>query len=227
VPNSGSPQKIAIEVLEDVVKRRNAKIKRILDVGCGDGSVLYFLKQKNMVDETLGVEIDQALLSKVRKKNITAYRVDMNYEKIPLPDNYVDVVLSLEVVEHIVNLDNFFSEIRRVLKPRGVLILSTPNVQFIYHIVRLILGRGPKTSWGNSLTHYGSQLYDHGHVHYFTANDLSELLKEYEFDVINIRGTYNVRKKVLSKIMKLVSKTYFLRYLCPGIVIVARKLGKD
>lgn len=219
----GSPQRIAIEMLEDVVKKRNIKIKRILDVGCGDGSVLCILRQKNIVDETLCVEIDETSLSKVREKNITAYRVDVNCEKIPLPDSYVDAVLSLDVVEHIINLDNFFLEIKRVLKPNGILILSTPNIQFIYYIIRLILGHGPKTSWGDSVSYYGSDLYDHGHVHYFTANDLSKLLKKYNFEIIDIRGTYNVSRRFLSKIMKLASKRYILRYLCPGIVVKAKR----
>ena len=49
---------------------------------------------------------------------------------LPIPSDTADVVVTLEVIEHIANAENFLLEISRILKPNGYLILSTPNVGF-------------------------------------------------------------------------------------------------
>lgn len=210
-----------LEILEDL-----GKVNRLLDVGCGDGEKSHLIKQLGLVEEVYCVDIDENLLLKARKRNLLVYKVDLNKDKLPFPDEFFDVTICLDVVEHIINLDNLFTEIWRVLKPKGVLVISTPNIQWIYHIIRLILGYGPKTSFGNA-EYYGTDLYDHGHVHYFTARDLCKLLERYHFKVVMVRGTYNIDRRILGKIMKLASKnSILLRYLCPGIVVKAEKSSK-
>jgi 2-polyprenyl-3-methyl-5-hydroxy-6-metoxy-1,4-benzoquinol methylase len=55
-----------------------------------------------------------------------------NFESpLPLPSNAADVVVTLEVIEHIANAENYLQEISRILKPNGHLILSTPNVGWL------------------------------------------------------------------------------------------------
>jgi len=116
------------------------------------------------------------------------------------------------------------SEIRRVLKKGGFLIISTPNIQFIYHIIKLILGSGPKTSFGSNKKYYGSELYDGGHVHYFTVKDMRELLTKYNFQILTNRGTYNITKPILKNVLKYVSSSFLLKWLSPGFVIKAKAI---
>lgn len=216
----GSPQGIAIRFIEEL-----GRVNKILDVGCGKGEVGYILLTKKISKYVYGVDVDEDALKEARKKGLLTFKVDLNSEKLPFPEEFFDIIISLDVIEHIINIDNMMSEIRRVLKTNGILIISTPNVQFIYHIIRLILGYGPRTSFGDA-KYYGSELYDHGHVHYFTIKDLRNILERYNFEILSIRGTYNVRNKVLRNIMKLSSKTTVtIAYFCPGIVIMARKRG--
>ena len=51
----------------------------------------------------------------------------MEAAKLPFEDDFFDVVVSFETIEHIIDYDKFVLEIKRVLKPGGQLILSTPN----------------------------------------------------------------------------------------------------
>jgi len=53
--------------------------------------------------------------------------VDLN-ERWDYPDNYFDVIRACEVIEHLENPTHFFREVKRVLKPGGILVLSTPNI---------------------------------------------------------------------------------------------------
>jgi len=212
----GSPQEIAIEMFKEI-----GSVERILDIGCGDGKVAEQLKKLGLSQGIYGVDMDEKLLNKAKEKGIEVYRVDLENEKLPFPDNFFDVVLCIDVIEHIVNIYHLLSEIKRVLKSNGFLIVSTPNVRFIYHIIRLILGYGPKTSF-NPSEYYGADLYDGGHVHYFTIKDLRNLLIRYGFKLLEVRGTYNVGLYVVRGLSKFASKTkIFYNYLCPGIVTMA------
>lgn len=53
------------------------------------------------------------------------------FDSLPLDDNTIDLVLFQEVIEHLYNSDLIMAEIGRVLKPNGLLILSTPNLSSI------------------------------------------------------------------------------------------------
>ena len=86
-----------------------------LELGCGNGNFLSVLEKKNFCYK--GLDID-----------------DLNFEKdkIPVDDGSVDYVICNSVIEHIKNDFFFISEIKRVLKNGGILILITPNFSYCY-----------------------------------------------------------------------------------------------
>lgn len=57
---------------------------------------------------------------------------DFNKDALPFSENSFDIVISLAVIEHISNISNFLSEVRRVLKPGEIFYLSTPNFRYCY-----------------------------------------------------------------------------------------------
>ena len=58
--------------------------------------------------------------------------LDFESEALPVPDNSVDILFSLAVVEHITDIGHFMSECFRVLKPNGIIYLSTPNFRYCF-----------------------------------------------------------------------------------------------
>jgi len=58
--------------------------------------------------------------------------LDFESEALPVPDNSVDILFSLAVVEHITDIGHFMSECFRVLKPKGIIYLSTPNFRYCF-----------------------------------------------------------------------------------------------
>ena len=85
--------------------------KLIIDLGCGDKHLEKSLKTYNA--SYLGLDIED---------------IDLELGPIPLDDNTVDIIISLAVIEHLSNPGVFLSEILRVLRPGGVLWLSTPDI---------------------------------------------------------------------------------------------------
>jgi ubiquinone/menaquinone biosynthesis C-methylase UbiE len=101
--------------------------KKILDIACGDG---YGSKLLSFVAaEVLGVDIDLHTIEQAKNKyqngNISFLVGSAN--KIPVENETVDVVVSFETLEHHNLHREMFSEIKRVLKKGGVLLISTPD----------------------------------------------------------------------------------------------------
>lgn len=93
---------------------------RILDIGCGNGDISAYFARNN---EQFGVDVSDR--RKDANHNFRFKVVDSEY--LPYKDEYFDVVMSHHVIEHVEDQDLHLSEIRRVLKPLGIVYLATPN----------------------------------------------------------------------------------------------------
>lgn len=96
----------------------------ILDIGCGNGSMLRYFKQRGYV-YLHGLEISSYAIERLGAEGI-----EMHFgvlPSIPLPDAMFDVVIASQVLEHIVRRGRFLKEIRRVLKPGGRAFVFVPD----------------------------------------------------------------------------------------------------
>lgn len=101
--------------------------KKILDIACGEGYGTNLLSK--FASEITGVDIDKETIEqaklKYNKDNIEFLLGDTS--NIPCPNASFDVVVSFETIEHHDKHDEMIKEIKRVLKPNGVFIISTPD----------------------------------------------------------------------------------------------------
>lgn len=101
--------------------------KRVLDIACGEGYGSAALAL--VCDHVTGIDIDEETIAHCRA-NYAAPNVDFvvgGATSIPLPDHSMDVVVSFETLEHMVEHDGFLKEISRVLRNDGLLVISTPD----------------------------------------------------------------------------------------------------
>ncbi len=96
---------------------------RILDVGCGNGYFLKWMKEHGW--ETYGVEISNSACQIAEKNGITVFNGELRGARYP--SNYFDVVTMNQVLEHVYSPRAYFREIKRILKPNGLLIACVPN----------------------------------------------------------------------------------------------------
>lgn len=103
---------------------------RILDVGCGTGANLEMLGQ---FGETEGVDISHEALAFCRERGFANVRHGAA-EKLPHGDNTFDVVTALDVIEHLDDDLASLTEMRRVLRPEGRVLLFVPAFMFLWGV---------------------------------------------------------------------------------------------
>lgn len=126
--------------------------KRILDIGCREGvQSRYF--------ESLGYQVTSIDVEKVYEN---AKVVDCN-KSLPFADSEFDVVWSAEVIEHLIDPVFSLEEARRVLKPGGRLVFTTPNSFPFYFCVLAMVGLTPQV------------IQRKDHIHFFDLSTIKRL----------------------------------------------------
>lgn len=139
--------------------------QKILDIGCGDGVLLSLIKNATLY----GIDLDKDSLGYAATK-IKAKLVQAPADKLPFKANFFDVVLATEIIEHLDQPEKLIQEAKRVLKPSGYLILTTPVKQ-------------------------PGKLTDKLHVREFSSDELENLLKNY-FHSVKLYYTHPLWLKI-------------------------------
>lgn len=152
-----------------------SKNDKVLDLGCGDGAVASFIKDK-VVTDVIGVDFAPTALKRAKQRGIPVILSDVS-ESLPLQSSSFDSVFFGDVVEHIYHPHMALEEIHRVLKPRGKLIITCPNMGYWrYRAYYLIHGMLPDTEW------IAQEPWESQHIRFFNKNLLYKLLLEKGFE---------------------------------------------
>ncbi|UEM07306.1 class I SAM-dependent methyltransferase (plasmid) [Skermanella rosea] len=142
---------------------------RVLDLGCNNGYGSYELSRHG--HRVVGVDVSAEALDDARRRfsaDNLEYR-QVSGQDLPFEADSFDLITSFQVIEHIVEMEPYLREIRRVLKPGGLAVFTTPNAR-----IRLDPGMRP---------------WNRFHVQEFTPEHLKETVAPFFADV-TIRGLY-------------------------------------
>jgi SAM-dependent methyltransferase len=117
----------------------------ILDVGLGGAEDLLALRSAASGTEVklYGIECHPDRIARARARGIEVFAIDLEHDRIPLPDACLDVLMANHVIEHLKELFFFFSEVSRVLRPGGVCIVGCPNLGGWHNRLALLFGQEP------------------------------------------------------------------------------------
>lgn len=148
---------------------------RVVDLGCGDGVLLFKLYQRGLVP--IGVDLERSGLQLAQKE--LTYRgmrclrlVQATVYALPFPEASIDGAVAVEVLEHLEYPSSFLAEVKRVLKPGGVFVLTTPR------------------------RNQGASLHSEYHFREYLADELEDLLKSH-FVNVEVRGFVHRRIRSL------------------------------
>lgn len=168
--------------------------QQVLDVGCGEGWFSEALRGAGA--EPVAVDVAaEALRRAERRVPGLVTRLWAHDEPLPLEDVSVDVVWAGEVIEHVADVAPWLSELRRVLRPGGTLLLTTPHV-----------GRAALFGAAVSKRRFEERFEPRSdHVHFFAPSTLVPLLDDLGFDVAETRlagGRPLARETILARAIR-------------------------
>jgi len=167
------------QIVDQIPKSNNLKI---LDIGCGDGVLLYLISQKNKSLLT-GIDLDQDSL-KIATTKVKAKFIKASAYNLPVKSSSYDYVLASEIIEHLDQPKKMLIEIKRVLKPKGIAIITTPVKIF------------PKPE-------------DSLHVQEFTVKNLNQILCQYFSQIKIIASHPFLLKKIYTFTLFKFGRYYF------------------
>jgi ubiquinone/menaquinone biosynthesis C-methylase UbiE len=150
--------------------------QRVLDLGCGDGTFSAALVAAGA--EPIAVDAAEGALRRARARvdGLDARRWP-DGAPLPVGDASIDVAWAGEVLEHVVDLPPWLSEVRRALRPRGTLLVTTPHT-----------GRAALLAAALSRGRFAERFEPRAdHLRFFTPATLTELLDDLGFDVAEVR----------------------------------------
>ena len=150
---------------------KHAKIEgKVLDAGCSTGAQMLTLKELGR--EVYGADFDAKAVEICKGKGLEAKKWDAEQGKLPFRNDFFDSVYSFHLIEHISKPDKFISEIKRVLKPNGTLLILTPNFEHDYR----------------------EFYHDHTHIHPYNLRGIERLLEQNNFEKYFSIGKYGHAK---------------------------------
>jgi SAM-dependent methyltransferase len=156
----------------EVVYRRLAPRcagREVLEAGCGEGYGADLIA--GVARRVVAVDYDEAAVAHVRRRYAHVEVVQANLAELPLSDASVDVVVNFQVIEHLWDQAQFVAECARVLRPSGLLMVSTPN--------RITFSPGRDTP------------INPFHTRELNADELTQLLVDAGFSEVSISGLFH------------------------------------
>jgi trans-aconitate methyltransferase len=114
-----------------------------LDIGCGDGADLSTLRDKFPSAILYGLDIEGRSSDTLTRLGVRVSSVNLEFQRLEMSDGSVDVVIANQVFEHLKNWVFALSEVARVLRKGGSLIVGVPNLASMHNRIGLIAGRQP------------------------------------------------------------------------------------
>ncbi len=152
-----------------------AGAKKILEVGCGAGMTGKYLKELGF-EEVVGVELEEAVAREATAHYDRVIVGNVEQAVLPYDKGYFDCILYGDVLEHLVDPWKVLREHHSLLKSRGVIVCSIPNIRH-YRITKKLLLRG---KW----EYEESGILDRTHLRFFTIGSMQKMVEDAGFEIV-------------------------------------------
>jgi len=187
----------------------------VLEIGCGEGA---FLRQLDPKSEFWGVEPNKESADNASHMLMKVFVGKYEDVTDEIPDDYFDVIVCNDVIEHMTDHDYFFDSIQSKLKHSGVLIASIPNIRYYKTLFELLVYK----EW--QYRDFG--ILDRTHFRFFTEKSLLKTLHEHNFIVERFSGINRVpTRRLLFNIISLLTLGYYSDIQYPRFGFCVKKEG--
>ncbi len=151
---------------------------KILEVGCGEGNFGAALKKKNV--EVWGIEYSQQEAKIAETKLDKVFAGDIMLHLDQLPENYFDVIVCNDVLEHLIDPYTVLDKFRSKLTTAGIVVSSIPNIRFFRSLYDFVFNK----NWDYT----DNGIMDKTHYRFFTVNSIRKMYENTGYEVLLHEG---------------------------------------
>ncbi len=159
-----------ITAFKNIVNNRN--FGKILDVGCASGTLTNKISKVFPKSEIIGVDVykDAVRFGKKMYPHINFIKADAH--RLPFENNFFDLIICYETIEHVKNPDKVLRELKRVSKNDGMIVVAMDSGSLLFRFVWWIWEKTKGKVWQDA------------HVHPFHHDELEQIIKKVGFKII-------------------------------------------
>lgn len=187
----------------DLVELIDKKNIKVLEIGAAYGATLFHLKNKGIAKEAVGVELFEDIKRSEKYKNIDRFIFgDINRLDMSEFNNYFDLIMLPDVLEHILEPKITLDKIKKLLKSDGEVLVSMPNIRHYSAFIKVFLK-------GN-FKYEKSGIFDYTHVRFYCKNDMKNLFDSSGFKILYTKSSIrNYKGKSFAKVLNIITLRLF------------------
>jgi 2-polyprenyl-3-methyl-5-hydroxy-6-metoxy-1,4-benzoquinol methylase len=204
------------QVRSEVLAWMPEKVEKVFEIGCGSGATLSHIKQNGIASWVGGMELVGNVVQAGKGNIDLLLEGNIEVTDIPLNEASIDVILCLDVLEHLIDPWVAVSKLKQYLKPDGIIIASLPNVRNLKVIIPLIF----KDDW----KYVDAGQLDRTHLRFFTNKTAVELFHCAGLKVVATPAYFS--DKGNAGLANKVTLGFFRKFLQGNIFVVAKNTTK-
>lgn len=152
--------------LVSLIKDSSPKPLNILEIGCGMGATLGYIKNHYPFAAVYGIELENNIVEIAQHYIPTIICGNIEHMALPYEENFFDYIIFADVLEHLIDPYSILAKVKKYLKPFGCILASIPNVMHYTVILDLLKGY---------FTYQDSGILDRTHMRFFTLNEVNRM----------------------------------------------------
>ncbi len=202
-------------VRSDVASLVPGGARKILECGCGEGYTGAAIK-KHTGAEITGIEIHAPSAKEAEKRLDKVINADLDSLQPEFPENYFDLILFPDVLEHTKDPWAVLKKLKPFLKNSGQVIASIPNIRYLPALMKIISGK---------LEYEESGVLDISHLHFFTLHTIKKMFEDCGFKITDIQDKKG--ENIAFKTMNFLSLSLLKHYSIYQYIITAKTTDKS
>lgn len=185
----------------------------VLEIGCGAGGTLSYLKSNGLARHVVGVDIASSQIEIALRRGVDeAFVSNLDDLEEILHGRTFDAIFMLDVLEHLVDPWSILKRVSDFLRSGGRIYVSLPNVQSVRVLVPLLMGQWRYKELG---------ILDKTHLRFFTKRTAVELLQGAGFELEGVH--HKLESHALPRLINFLTFGVFKRYLTVQYILVGRR----
>jgi O-antigen biosynthesis protein len=196
-----TPKNLDRENIDRLAVEKIPDSSKVLDVGCATGAIgEYLIKEKKCLVYGVEMRADEANIAKKVLTDVVIIDIEQSSSVEEILDmvkgEKFDVILATSVIEHLKDQTAFLKKCKKLLKQKGMIVASTPNIAHWTTRLSLLKGNFDYTEYG---------ILDNTHLHFFTIKTFRQLFEDNSFTVKSllidsVGGGYPRISRILAKL---------------------------